>query len=402
MKNFFRSLMFGLLMLAVTSVAVVPSYAQDDELAKKTALYEKYTSNYNGTVEQMKIALEAGREYVQKYGANADDKPQVDFIKADIPRLEAAIEADRKAKIAAAEAARKNALYGRFDSSVKSKNWAETYKAGREILAEEPNLVDVILVLGSIGLDESQKNPPVTTFNNDTIQFANLAISKLNSGVESKNYGAYQFAYKNKDFPDGKSNALGWMNYTIGYIMYYRMNKKQEAIPYLYKATQFNSGTKSTPAIYATIGDEYFSTVVKMQDERDKWDKTEEGWADKVKQSVAKEKAYVDRAIDAYARAYALVRANPKTPAVYKANILKVLKDLYEFRYQKPEMKTISKINADVTSIVGKPMPNPATTPTVETPAMDKTTEATDGTKTGNTRSRMATPKTSAVKNQLR
>ena len=398
MKNFLRSLMFGLLVLAITSVAVVPALAQDDELAKKTALYEKYTSNYNGTVEQMKIALEAGKEYVKKYGTNADDKPQVDFIKGDIPRLEQAIEADRKAKIAAAKAAKKNALYGRFDASVKASNWAETYNSGREILAGEPNLLDVILVLGSIGLDESQKNPPVTTFNNNTIQFANLAISKMRSGVKSDNYGAYQFAYKNKDYSDGKSNALGWMNYTIGYIMYYRMNKKEEAIPYLYKATQYNSGTKKTAPIYATIGDEYFSTVVKMQDERDKLDKTAEGYAGKVKESVAKEKAYVDRAIDAYARAYALVRNNPKTPATYKTNILKVLKDLYDFRYQKPEQKTIGKINADVTSIASKPMPNPATNPTVDTPAMDKATTTTEGAKTGSSRTRTVNVPGTAVK----
>jgi len=399
MKNFLRSLMFGLLVLTITSVAVVPALAQDDDLAEKTALYEKYTSNYNGTVEQMKIALEAGKEYVKKYGANAEDKPQVDFIKGDIPRLEQAIEIDRKRKIAAAEAATKNALYSRFDASVKGSNWTETYKAGREILAEEPNLLDVILVLGSIGLDESQKNPPVTTFNADTVQFANLAISKMNSGVSSDNYGAYQFAYKNKDFSDGKSNALGWMNYTIGYIMYYRMNKKDEAIPYLYKATQYNSGTKKTPAIYATIGDEYFSTVVKMQDEREKWDKTVEGYGDKVKASVAKEKAYVDRAIDAYARAYGLVRDNPKTSATYKSNILKVLTDLYDFRYQKPEMKTIGKINADVTSISSTPMPNPETTPTVDTPAMDKATTTTDGAKSGSSRTRtVSVPVTVAKK----
>ena len=378
MKNFFKSLTLGLFMLALTSVAVVPAIAQDDT-AQKTALYEKYTANYNGTIEQKKIAVKAAKEYIQKWGNNADDKQIVDYLKGAIPALEEAIENDRKRKIAEAEAAKKNALYSRFDASVKASNWAETYKAGKEILAGEPNKLDVILVLGSIGLDESKKKPPVTTFNNDTIQYAKLAIGKLNSGVSSDNFGAYQFAYKNKDYPDGKSNALGWMNYTIGYIMYYRMGNKDAAIPYLYKATQYNSGTKKDPTIYATIGDQYFSTVTKMQDERDKWDKTAEGWADRVKGQVAKEKAYVDRAIDAYARAYALVRNNPKTSAEYKTGVLTVLKDLYNFRYEKPEMKTIVKINSDVTSIASKPMPNPATPPTVATPAMDKTTESTGG-----------------------
>ncbi len=42
-------------------------------------------NNYDGTIEQKKIAVEAAKEFVKKFG---DDKDVIDYFKAAIPDLE--------------------------------------------------------------------------------------------------------------------------------------------------------------------------------------------------------------------------------------------------------------------------------------------------------------------------
>ena len=60
------------------------------------------------------------------------------------------------------------------------------------------------------------------TFNNKTIDYAKSAIKKIESGETSKKYGLEGYDYNTKD------NAIGWMNYTIGYIEFYRQKKEDE------------------------------------------------------------------------------------------------------------------------------------------------------------------------------
>ena len=87
-----------------------------------------------------------------------------------------------------------------------------------------------------------------------------MAIKKMQSGVTSETYGLFVYGYKTKSFPNGKDNALGWMNYTIGYLKYIRQDKKKDALPYLYTAaTKYNSATKTIPDLYQMLGVYYFT-----------------------------------------------------------------------------------------------------------------------------------------------
>jgi hypothetical protein len=93
------------------------------------------------------------------------------------------------------------------------------------------------LVLGSIGLDETAKTPRVTKWNDDTLKYAKMAIADLESGKKFTTYELPGFVFKNKD------DALGWMNYTVGYITAMDKGNKKDAVTYLYKASQAASDT---------------------------------------------------------------------------------------------------------------------------------------------------------------
>ncbi len=408
MKTFFRVLLLGLFTFLLTAAVTTAAFGQSVE--EKTALYEKYTSNYAGSIDQRKIAIQAAKEYIAKYSSSASDAEIVNYLKGAIPKLEQGIEEELKRIEAAKIEAEKQARYAKFDSSVKAEKWDGAYQAGSEILAVEPNLLDVILVLGSIGLDEIAKNPPVEKYNDLTIRYAKLAIDKMNSGVTAKNYGAYDMTYKNKE------NALAWMNYTIGMIMYHSIGKtnpaaKKDSLNYLYAATRYESDKKQDPRIYGSIADWYWGEVtdsvaksdalIKEQNSlNDKWNAADKPGREvidrelevvkaKYERSLGFERAYTERALDAYARAYQIAKSNPKITQKYKDVVLGRINDLYKFRYQNnPELRTDSAINTYIAGVMAKPMPDPSSN--VE-PIMENTNDANDKAtqvKTGTVRTR--------------
>ncbi len=371
MKNIFRALVLGILMSVFAAATATSTFAQDAD-AEKAALYEKYTKNYNSKdIEKVKIAIAAAKEYIAKFGANEADKEQVDYYKAALPPLEDTV---RKA----GEAAQFDAVVNRFDSSYPAGRYDETYASGKELLAKNPQLLDVMIVLGSIGYDESLKNPANTKYNADTINYAKTAIQKIESGQTSKNYGAFGVytygdfprseANKNDKFP-GRDNALGNLNFKIGYLMYFSQNMKKEAIPYFYKASKYDSSVKNLPAIYQIIGDSYFEEAKRLNKESEDLAKaagdkdTDES---KAKDGLAK--GYADRAIDAYARAYKLATANQAVKKEYKDGLYKLLQELFKFRFS----GKIDGLDAYVATVMSKPFVDPSTavTPVIEaTPA---------------------------------
>lgn len=57
-------------------------------LEERIILYRKYVNNYDGTIEQKKIAVEAAKEFVKKFSDDKDVKDVIDYFKAAIPDLE--------------------------------------------------------------------------------------------------------------------------------------------------------------------------------------------------------------------------------------------------------------------------------------------------------------------------
>lgn len=359
MKTIYKVLALGILMTAFIAADVTPIFAQDPQ-AEKIALYKKYTDNFDKPeIEKKKMAIEAGKQYIEKYPEDVD---QVNYLKTAVPQLQEVVD-----KMVADNTYRERLK--RFDAAVRGNNLAESFTLGKEVIAnEKPDStvpLDVQIVLASLGFDQAVKKDD--TYNNEAINNAKAVIQKLESGKTSKNYGAFQYEYKTKD------NALGWMNYTIGYITYYRQDKKNESLPFLYKATQINSDTNKFSDIYRIIGAWYLEEALRIDKDRlAKIAAAENKDTDETLALLALQKGYADRSIDAYARAYSLASKDTKATKEYKDGLYGRLQDLYKFRYD----GKVEGIDAYVSTVMNKPMPNPSTpvTPVAETAATATTT----------------------------
>ena len=223
--------------LLIKTIRESLSKEKQDLINEQQALYKKFTDNYaSKNPKQVKIAIEAGKEFVKRYKNDKDVKVIIDYLEENIPKLEERINCcwhppNPKYK-----------NYEKFDTSIKEKKWDDLFEVGAEILKTEPELIDVTLVLAYVGFDILTKESN-RKYLDQTLYYAEKSIQLLEKSKFSitGDYGVLQYSYKNKEFPDGKANALGYMNYIIGYIKYFYLNQKDEAFPYFQKSLQYKS-----------------------------------------------------------------------------------------------------------------------------------------------------------------
>ena len=70
-----------------------PAPSSCDDLSAKAKLYRKFLDNFKGNVEQQKVAYEAGKEYISRYGdcpAESDRKVAA-YIRKWLAAYEAAV-----------------------------------------------------------------------------------------------------------------------------------------------------------------------------------------------------------------------------------------------------------------------------------------------------------------------
>lgn len=321
----------------------VTSFAQSTP-EECQAIYDKFLANRKGPeLEKYKTALASGKDYLAK----CTDQPEVkDYVSKQVPKIEITV--------------RDMELYARFNDAVPNKKWDDAFDSGRQLIGFYPdNSLDIMLILASIGFDNANANPAVDKYNGDAINYAKMALQKMEAGKPSETYGAFAYTYKTKDCPDGKLNATGWMNWTIGNIMYYRQKQTKDALPYIYKASQVGCETVKNSEVYRTIGAWYIDEFKKLEDQKNaKYEEMQKAFqvaadaqkpnspdASKVEELkkaasdlekqyndiAALQKGYMERVMDAYARAYKVV--NVKADQKYKDSLLNNAKRFYGFRY---------------------------------------------------------------------
>lgn len=396
--------MFGIMLAVLAVSSAVPSYAQDPQ-KEKEALYAKYIANYDKDIAKRKIAVEAGKEYLQKFGSGSEaEDPLIPYFKENVPLLEKNIKEAQDAAAGAAADKKKAeeaaARADKFNTSVKAKNLPQVFTVGQEIVDSKPDyLLDVYIVLASIGYDQAVAND--NTYNTQAIDYAKKAIKSIESGEKSENYGInfggdQFYQYKNKLFPDGKENALGWLNYNIGFIMYYNQKKQKEALPYLYEATKHKSLPQQSSDIFNMIGRYYYDEVARLEKERQAL-RTSLGNKDNEEtlKLFALEKGFADRGADAYARAYNLEAAKATPDEATKKRYMDTFKQLYTFRNNgKPEGS-----DEYLAMVKSKELPNPANPVQPIVDEADKEIPVTDGTTTpATTDSTMTKPSTTMTK----
>lgn len=406
MNKFFRVLGLGLMTLTFAFAG----FAQNPQ-EQKTALYNKYIENYQSEdAAKLQVALDAAKEYIAKYNTEADQQ-QVEYFKDAIPTLEKAIKDKERGELVKKESDAWYGLLGKFEAALKGKNWAEAYSVGKQALNMQTQYLDeatvksqkldLAIILGVVGFDRAVEK--TDTFNNDAINYLKSAIQKIEAGETSKTFGLLGYELKNKD------NALGLLNYYIGYITYYRQNKKEEAMPYLYKATQYNSASRDFPAIYQLIGQKFYDRLAELdktriaKTEELKNEPTEEGkakLAEEIKAIYAEEKGVAERGIEAYAKAIKAANADAKISQQYKDGLRASLEDLYKFRF---ENKT-DGIDAYISNAANKPLTNPSAPvqPVVEEEKTDTTTTDTTTSTTPSTKPATEAKTTTAKKPRQR
>ena len=398
MKKLFKLMALGVLTLAFAAVSTNAIFAQDQ--TEKRELYAKFTECYKNTTDRasMQCALDSAKEYISKYNTDVD-KPQTDYFQQTaIPFIEKRIaDIDNEAKVKI-EQARVNKLLSEFDTAAKNKDFAVINSSGKAIITDGSSLIpanvplDAAIIIALANYDKAIAKDQSAY--GDAIQYAQKAISMLESGDKTDYYGAYSYNLKATDDP--KSNTLGFLNYYIGWVKYYGQDKKKEALPYFYKAAQYKSKIQQSPDPYAGVGDYYYDEVARIEKERQAAlaaNNNEDN-----EQSLAllgMENGNAERALDAYARAYKYAQADPKTAANYKTGLNARLKNLYKFRFNKED-----GLDAYLASVTTKPQADPSTEvkPVMDEKKDDATAPSMDKPMTTTDKSMMTTTKPAADK----
>lgn len=375
MKTIFRYTTFTVLLAAILAVGALAAFAQDpaaDPCAGAAAVRVKWDENYlKKDFPSRKIAVEAGKQFIEKYATCTDYKDFVDYLNKYVGPMEIKLKADEKKDY-------RDGIVKKFKDATTAKNWDEVYANGKILLGESVEDYRLVeLVLGSIGLDETAKSPRVTKWNDETLKYAKMSIADIEAGKPFKAWGSGTFTYKDKN------DALSWMNYTIGYILTYDKGNKKDGAAYLYKATQLVSDTNTNPVVIEGIGPYYLDELNKLYDEikalaalqnKDDTAEVAQQKVDAIKAKVALANGTAERVLDTYGRAYKLAQKDTKNKP-YADKLYKLIQDVYQRRFE----KTVG-IDAWINTATSKPMPNP-TTPiapvTDAEPAVTTTTPAT-------------------------
>jgi hypothetical protein len=353
----------GLATLAAVFIAAGAgsSYAQAgcDDTDAINALDARIRTNYPKVATRQE-AVNAGKEFLEKFGACEATKEFTDWLKPLIPKWEDSVKKEDFRK-------KMNELFTKFDQGINNKKYDDVYSAGKEILVVEPKNVHVMIPLGLIALNESyNKN---YKYNDDALRYAKMAIDALNAGAEPKKdkdgkpmlNKAGQPAYSTWDF--GKQEAIDELTYSMAYINYYAKSDKKIALPLYYQLSQSQGRFKDEPRVFASIGDYYVTEAGKLGEEiaamiaKQKamtTDEEKEKIDVEIKGKVGLFNGYTERAIDAFSRAHKVAPTATANDKTYKDTLFKTISDLYKRRFDKEV-----GMNEYIAATLAKPFPNP-------------------------------------------
>ena len=376
MKTIFRFTGSAVLAVALLGIGATAVSAQDNcgDADGQAALYTKFTELYPKTdLPSRKAAIDAAKEFLQKFGTCEVVKEQADYFKGALPKLEETVK-----KIE--EGAVMGALFKRFDAGIQGNNTDEVYAAGKEILAKQPDNINIILPLGLVGSYQSNQANNFK-YTEDGLKYANLALSKINAGAEFKKPGGKAGAFQ---YEMTKPEAINELKYAVAFLSYYGKKDKATALPLYYELSQ--GAFKDDPRIYGTIGDYYVEqrkpigeqirTKIAEQNAAGTAEEKKIALEEEIKKLAALFNGYNERILDAFGRAHKVTKDTPANKA-YRDNLYKIMQDVYKSRF--PDKET--GLNEYIAATVAKPFPNPTSEVTpVSDPEPTTTTSTTSST----------------------
>jgi hypothetical protein len=322
----------------------------------KDALYQSFLKNRQA--DQAKAFEDAKKYLACPAGAEVSEAQQkiIDYLKNFVTKYEAAMK----------KVSYRVKIYN-------EKKYAEGYAMGKEILATEPENLQVLVDLGANAyLLPPLKDAALTAAG---LSYAQKAFQMLESGKTLENWEPL----------GSKDVAVAYLNYSIGTLTLER--DPSTALKNLLKAAQFETPLKKSPYTYAYIAGAYETGPYAKQSEEYKVKYSGKDETPESKLALANINQLVDRMIDAYARAVALAGTNPDFSQV-KTGWNESLTTWYKFRNND---KT-EGLEQMVAGILTKPLPPeptpltslPASTPAAGTPVGNSGAPQGNGSAAGN------------------
>jgi len=332
---------------ALAGLFALPSFAQDAaaanpcESAERTELYTKYYEQKKNTNNQAP-AFETAKQYLAKYETACPDQYS---------------QAVRKFHDAYEKASGAAQVQNAFYTAVNAKDARKAIEAGRALAAREPDNSAVYLLTAYTAYNGVvTKGAPVyqdPAVMAETVAAANRAIEMIQAGKEPKDIsGKVSWApFK------GREDALAWANFWAGTLQY--KTAPEAAVKQLIAVAQSNvAEVKEQPTVYTVI-------AAALEGERaalaQKYTATCKELTPECEVMLANLNQFVDRQIDAYARAVAFEK-----DAARKAEWMKILEELYKSRNN----GTTDGLQAKIDAVRTTPLlvTTPVTTPPPPTP----------------------------------
>jgi len=224
---------------------------------------------------------------------------------------------------------------------------------GKELLAQDPENLKVLIDLGANGyLAAGKKNPGLSP---DALAYAKKAIQLLESGKAVDSWQPLS----------GKEEALAYLHYTVGYLTL--ETDPAGALTHLIKAATTETPLKKSALTYGYIAGAYEAGPYAKQSDAYKACCAGKEETPESKLMLANINQVVDRMIDAYARAVALAGSD-STVASYKTAWNESLTSFYKFRHN-DSPAGLDQMVAGILATPLPPEPTPITTLPASTPA---------------------------------
>ena len=323
------------------------------EADAKAALYKKFLDNYRGSPDQQKLASDTGKEYLAKYGSCPDesDTKIAAFIKGWSVKYDKAVR-----DFACSDAYNK-------------KDYAKAFQACQAVLTAEPDNLDTVLLLARAGYANVSSATPNTALNADAIRMTRRAIDMIEANKAPTKWDP---------FP-GKDEALGFLYYAQG--VFTRETSPADAAAAFIKAAQSKSTFAKESSTYTYLATIYRTTELKkliadyqaafppgvpIPDEK-------KPQYDQMYKQIGKVQ---DRIIDAYARAVAIMKADPKADQVRLKALMTELTELYKARHEDKE----DGLQELIAGVMNKPLMLPGQEPEPVAPTSSTSSSAVTGT----------------------
>lgn len=314
---------------ALLAVCAAPALAQATQCTdeNKAAWYGTFLKNFKGDPAQQKTAYDAAKMYLTNCPADPADK-QADYMQ-------------NKFIVPYEKMSAGTQLKTQFEEAFTKKNYADQIRLGKQVVAAEPDNTAAYIIMGVAGLGDANQL-------NEAAQFAKKAIELIEAGKPFAPLAT-------------KDAALAFLNNAVGKA--YLKTAPADAIPYFIKAAKLESDLKKNPQLYLDLANAYAEGPIAKQSEEYKAKYANQTETPESKLAVDNLNQFIDRQIDALARATSLT-SNPAG----KKTLMDLLTGLYTDRN-----KSADGLPALLSGVLATPVPDMPTMMTLPTPAATPT-----------------------------